>query len=69
VSTLAKDILAAIEQRPLYYSDIAERFAEYDFPVIARALGELHRLEKLWQDPEGRMCVRGSAFAAVPPQV
>ena len=27
----------------------------------------LHAEEKLWQDPRGRMCVRGSPFAAKPP--
>jgi 2,5-furandicarboxylate decarboxylase 1 len=27
----------------------------------------LHVTEKLWQDPRGRLCVRGSAFAAKPP--
>jgi 2,5-furandicarboxylate decarboxylase 1 len=69
VSALAKDILAEIEKQPLHYTDIAERFAAYTFNMVARALGELHRQEKLWQDPEGRMCVRGSKFAAKPPTV
>ena len=64
---LAKQILAAIEAEPLYYTDIAERFAEYDFRTVARALGHLHATEKLWQDSRGRMCVRGSKFAAVMP--
>jgi 2,5-furandicarboxylate decarboxylase 1 len=68
VEALAKDILAAIEAKPLYYTEIAERFASYNFSTVARALGALHRTEKLWQDPEGRMCVRGSKFAAVPPK-
>jgi 2,5-furandicarboxylate decarboxylase 1 len=67
IPILAKDILAAIDEKPLYYTDIAERFAAYNFQSVARALGELHRTEKLWQDPKGRMCVRGSKFAAVPP--
>ena len=60
-------ILAAIEKEPLYYTDIAERFADYDFRTVARALGHLHKTEKLWQDPRGKMCVRGSKFAAVLP--
>jgi 2,5-furandicarboxylate decarboxylase 1 len=34
---------------------------------VARALGHLHETEKLWQDPRGKMCVRGSKFAAVLP--
>jgi 2,5-furandicarboxylate decarboxylase 1 len=67
VASLAGKILAAIEKEPLYYTDIAERFAEYNFNTVARALGHLHAAEKLWQDPRGRMCVRGSKFAAVPP--
>jgi 2,5-furandicarboxylate decarboxylase 1 len=67
IPALAMDILAAIDERPLYYTDVAERFAAYDFQTVARALGELHRTQKLWQDPEGRVCVRGSKFAAVPP--
>jgi 2,5-furandicarboxylate decarboxylase 1 len=67
VETLAAKILATIDQEPLYYTDVAERFAQYDFRTIARALGHLHATEKLWQDPRGRMCVRGSKFAAKPP--
>ena len=42
-------------------------FSDYDFNTVARALGHLHKTEKLWQDPRGRMCVRGSKFAAVLP--
>ena len=55
-------------KEPLYYTDIAERFSAYNFRTVARALGHLHATEKLWQDPRGRMCVRGSEFAAKPPQ-
>ena len=68
VAALAKKILAAIDKEPLYYTDIAERFSTYDFRTVARALGHLHATEKLWQDPRGRMCVRGSEFAAKPPR-
>jgi 2,5-furandicarboxylate decarboxylase 1 len=67
VERLADKILQAIDQEPLYYTDVAERFSAYDFRTIARALGHLHATEKLWQDPRGRMCVRGSRFAAKPP--
>ncbi len=67
VAKLADDILAAITTAPLYYTDIAERFSSYDFRTIARAIGHLHATEKLWQDSRGRMCVRGSQFAAKPP--
>ena len=68
VRALAKDIMAAIEKEPLYYTDIAERFATYNFNSVARAIGHLHTTEKLWQDPRGRMCLRGSQFAATPPR-
>ena len=64
VATLAEEILKAIREKPLYYTEIAERFGSYDFNTVARALGHLHTTEKLWQDPEGRMCERGSIFAA-----
>ncbi len=64
VKALAEKILKAIDAEPLYYTDIAERFASYDFRTVARALGHLHTTEKLWQDSRGRMCVRGSKFAA-----
>ena len=57
-----------IAKKPLYYTDIAERFSAYDFHTVARALGHLHATEKLWQDARGRMCVRGSKFAAKPPR-
>jgi 2,5-furandicarboxylate decarboxylase 1 len=67
IATLATEILAVIEKSPLYYSDIADKFGQHPFPVVARALGKLHTDEKLWQDPRGRLCVRGSRFAAKPP--
>jgi 2,5-furandicarboxylate decarboxylase 1 len=68
IAVLAEKILEAIGREPLYYTDIAERFASYDFRTVARALGHLHATEKLWQDSRGRMCVRGSEFAAKPPR-
>ena len=67
IDELARKIHALIEIKPMYYSEIAEHFADCDFQSIARALGKLHTDEKLWQDPRGRMCIRGSAFAAKPP--
>jgi 2,5-furandicarboxylate decarboxylase 1 len=68
VAALATKILETIAATPLYYTDIAERFSAYDFRTVARALGRLHASEKLWQDARGRMCVRGSDFAAKPPR-
>ncbi|MBO0751678.1 MAG: UbiD family decarboxylase, partial [Bradyrhizobiaceae bacterium] len=67
VAALAEEILAVIAKTPLYYTAIAERFAQHNFRTIAQALGHLHAAEKLWQDARGRMCVRGSTFAAKPP--
>jgi 2,5-furandicarboxylate decarboxylase 1 len=66
-AALADEILKAIAEKPLYYTEIAERFSAYDFQTVARALGHLHATKRLWQDNEGRMCVRGSKFAAKPP--
>jgi 2,5-furandicarboxylate decarboxylase 1 len=67
ISKLAREIHALIESTPQYYSDIAEHFANYDFRSITRALSQLHAEERLWQDPRGRMCIRGSQHAAKPP--
>jgi 2,5-furandicarboxylate decarboxylase 1 len=67
VAALAAEILKLIEKEPMYYSAIAERFADRQFQAVARALGKLHADEKLWQDPRGRLCLRGSAYAAKPP--
>jgi len=68
IEKLAGKILAMIGKEPLYYTDVAERFSSYDFRTVARAIGHLHTTEKLWQDPRGRLCVRGSEFAATPPK-
>jgi len=67
VAQLAAKIQGLIEKEPRYYSDIAEQFSDYGFQMVARALGKLHTDEKLWQDPRGRMCIRGSSFAAQRP--
>jgi 2,5-furandicarboxylate decarboxylase 1 len=67
VKALAEEILGVIGEKPLYYTEVAERFSSYDFQTVARALGHLHTTERLWQDPEGRVCVRGSKFGAKPP--
>jgi 2,5-furandicarboxylate decarboxylase 1 len=67
VADLAGKICQLIEARPTYYTEVAEKFSEHDFQTVARALGKLHAEEKLWQDPRGRLCVRGSGFAAKPP--
>jgi len=63
VETLAHEIITALDASPLYYTEIAEQFSNYNFNAIARALGHLHETELLWQDSKGRMCRRGSQFA------
>jgi 2,5-furandicarboxylate decarboxylase 1 len=68
IAALAAQILNTIAEKPLYFTDVAEKFARYDFNTVARAIGYLHTTEKLWQDPRGRLCVRGSEFAAKPPK-
>jgi 2,5-furandicarboxylate decarboxylase 1 len=68
VKSLADKIFVVIDAEPQYYTDIAERFSSYNFNTVAHAIGHLHATERLWQDPRGRMCVRGSKFAAVPPK-
>jgi 2,5-furandicarboxylate decarboxylase 1 len=67
VAALAERIRKLIETEPRYYSEIAEKFSDHDFQTVARALGKLHAEQKLWQDARGRMCLRGSSFAAKPP--
>src|SRR5438105_2912059 len=67
VTGLADEILTLIDQKPLYYTEVAERFSRFDFQTVARALGHPHQTERLWHAPEGRMCRRGSKFAAKPP--
>jgi 2,5-furandicarboxylate decarboxylase 1 len=67
IDAAAAKILALIDKTPLYYQDVAAQLADYDFQTVARALGKLHAEEKLWQDPRGRLCLCGSAFAAQAP--
>ena len=67
VTELAQKIAAAIEPQALYYTELAEKFSDYDFATVARAFGQLHEQGKLWQDPRGRICLKGSKFAAKQP--
>jgi 2,5-furandicarboxylate decarboxylase 1 len=67
VAMLAEKILAMIGEKPLYYAQVIDAFPDAPLQAITRAFGRLHVEEKLWQDPDGRMCVRGSKFAAKPP--
>ena len=63
---LASQIAAAVEVAPLYYTELAEKFSSYAFATVARAFGQLHTEGRLWQDPRGRICLKGSKFAAKP---
>ena len=67
VSALAEKIFNMIDQQPMYYAQVIEALGDAPLQAITRAFGKLHADEKLWQDPEGRMCIRGSKFAAVVP--
>ena len=67
VAELAARILELIAEKPLYYAEVIDAFSDAPQQAITRAFGKLHADEKLWQDPQGRMCVRGSRFAAVLP--
>ncbi len=67
VADLAERILKMIGDKPLYYAQVIDAFPDVPLQAITRAFGKLHADEKLWQDKEGRMCVRGSKFAAIPP--
>jgi len=67
IGVLAERILKMIGEKPLYYAQVIDAFPDAPLQAITRAFGKLHVEEKLWQDPEGRMCVRGSKFAAKAP--
>jgi len=67
VAALAERVRAVIETEPLYFAELAERFASDGFQATARALGALHEAGVLWQDKLGRFCLKGSKFAAEPP--
>jgi 2,5-furandicarboxylate decarboxylase 1 len=65
---LAERIRETIGATPLYFAELAERFEAEGFQAVARALGALHEEGALWQDPVGKFCLKGSAFAAEPPK-
>ena len=68
ISTLSPNASAPTSgTRPAYFAELAERYAGEGFQAVARALGRLHEDEVLWQDAEGRHCLRDSRFAAQPP--
>ena len=64
---LAKEINKLIDSQPLYFSEICENFIDFGFQMVTRAMGVLHNQGLLWQDREGRFCIKGSKFDALPP--
>jgi 2,5-furandicarboxylate decarboxylase 1 len=68
VAALAARIRAALEREPLYFAEVAERFAPEGFAAVTRALGELHAAGALGQDAVGRHCLARSAEAASLPR-
>src|SRR6201987_1478270 len=47
IGKLADEIAAVLEKTPLYFTDVAERFSNYEFNTVARAIGLLHEKERL----------------------
>ncbi len=67
VMALAQEVRDRIAEQPLYFAELAERFAGRGFQTLSRALGQLHENDELWQDKLGHFCLAGSEFAAEPP--
>ena len=64
VTALAGEIRDLIAAEPIYFFDLSEKFAARGFPLLCRAIGQLHENDELWQDKLGRLCIKGSEFAA-----
>lgn len=64
IDLLKGEIVKLLAEKPAYYLGVVEAFPDYEFSTVVTALGQLHGDEKLWQDDIGRMCLRGSKFAA-----
>jgi 2,5-furandicarboxylate decarboxylase 1 len=67
VPALSEQISQVIAETPLYFAELAERFSAEGFPAVTRALGELHNQGVLWRDPVGRLCLKTSPAAVLPP--
>ena len=63
---IGASILEMIKDEPMYYIDISKKLDQYDFRAVAAAFGKLHADGKLWKDPVGRICIKGSKFDAKP---
>ncbi len=64
IAALAAEIRQTLAAEPIYFFDLSEKFAARGFPALARAIGQLHENDELWQDKLGRLCLKGSEFAA-----
>jgi 2,5-furandicarboxylate decarboxylase 1 len=64
ISTLATEIRDLIAEQPMYFLELSEKFSESGVPLLARAIGQLHENDELWQDHLGRLCLKDSDFAA-----
>jgi 2,5-furandicarboxylate decarboxylase 1 len=53
-----------IVAEPTYFFDLSKKFAARGFSLLCRAIGRLHENDELWQDKLGRLCLKGSEFAA-----
>ena len=67
IANLSERIKSLLANKPLYFAALAEHFEQEGFKVLSRTLGGLHEAGDLWQDPQGRLCLAGSRFAAEPP--
>ena len=67
IEKLAREIELLITDEPLYFAELCEKFIAFGFQAVTRAIGVLHGNGLLWQDSEGRFCLKGSRFAAAPP--
>jgi 2,5-furandicarboxylate decarboxylase 1 len=67
VGALAQRIRGTLEREPLYFAQIAERFAAEGFASVSRALGELHSAGALTQDTGGRYSAGGSPAGSLSP--
>ena len=67
IADLAARVKTLLAREPIYVATLAEQFEQEGFKALTRALGELHETGALWQDPQGRLCLAGSEFAAKPP--
>jgi len=64
---LSVKIRSIVDDTPTYYAELLKRFWSVGANNVNRALGLLHETGDLWQDEEGRICLKSSTTAATPP--